>query len=512
MHNACLKFLGELATFSVLNHTPFAAKWNRMNPILAKAPRWLLRPLPAFSEPNLELENKVLQLCSELPQEIHSITRLLGRSYGDPGFESAVNLANANLWHSIDQIMQTPEHAKLFCNHCQKFFPHAGISRVIRRMLVHGRNAAYGIRLLRDSAHQETSIQPVRYHASATALWTDPRKRRHAGSSQRRKEVGVPDIATVKDLRELLHIRSAKQLGYLLSANTQKGGPYTTFEIAKRSGGSRLICAPCGSLLWVQRRLNREILSKIQIDDAAHGFVRGRSTVTNAQPHVGASLILKFDLREFFPTIHQHRILGLFRAMGYHVGHGRYMTDDRSRDIAPVLARLCVVTHNRNQPGVLPQGAPTSPAISNLICRRLDQRLMGLAEKFGGQYTRYADDLTFSFSEDILVGKFRWWVDQICFREGFTVRQDKFRAIRASQQQNVTGIVVNQRMNVSRRERRKFRAILHQCRLNGVEEQAKKHPGIQGYMRGFAAYINMVDPQDNGAMLKAVADILGDDK
>lgn len=215
------------------------------------------------------------------------------------------------------------------------------------------------------------------------------------------------------------------------------------------------------------------------VHGVAHGFVKGRSTVTNAQPHVGAEVVLKFDLSDFFPTVHYFRIVGLFASFGYYVSDGKFDSRDDSRRIAATLGRLCSYTPSAKQwgEGFLPQGAPTSPAISNLICRGLDARLQGLAQRNGGAYTRYADDLTFSFRDRATdLGRFRWWVDQICHQEGFFVNQRKFRVIARSQRQCVTGIVVNDELRVPRKERRRIRAILHNCRQHGLDSQMRGNP------------------------------------
>ena len=146
--------------------------------------------------------------------------------------------------------------------------------------------------------------------------------------------------------------------------------------------------------------------------------------MTNAKPHLGAKLLLKFDLTDLFPTIHYYRVVGLFASMGYHAGNRRFGTADDFDQVGPVLARLCCYSEHPSRWGsaVAPQGAPTSPAMSNLVCRRLDARLQGLARRNAGIYTRYADDLTFSFQTvELDVGRFRWWVDQIYHQEGFFV-------------------------------------------------------------------------------------------
>jgi hypothetical protein len=323
---------------------------------------------------------------------------------------------------------------------------------------------------------------------------------------------GLPEIGTLAELRALLGIRSPQQLGYFLLASDHEDGPYTRFTIPKSDGGERAICAPKRQLKWVQRQILEKILARVPAHDAAHGFVPGRSTVTNAEPHRGARLLLKFDLSDFFPTIHYYRVVGLFASLGYRADDGKFGSADDSTRVAATLARLCCYTPDPRQWGnaVLPQGAPTSPAVSNLVCRRLDARLDGLARRNDGVYTRYADDLTFSFREKSLaLGRFRWWVDQVCHQEGFFVNQRKFRVIRGSQRQLVTGLVVNDALRVPREERRRFRAVLHNCRVHGVESQARGRPRFTDYLRGFASYVHMVHPEEGEDLLHQVDDLLG---
>src|SRR5262249_1538340 len=187
-------------------------------------------------------------------------------------------------------------------------------------------------------------------------------------------------------------------------------------------------------------------------------------------------------------------------------------SSDAATQVAPTLARLCCYTPDPKQWGkaLLPQGAPTSPAISNLVCRRLDARLTGLARRNGGGYTRHAPQPTLSRrKKDINLGRFRWWVDQVCHQEGFFVNQGKFRVIRASQRQLVTGVVVNAELRVPRDVRRRFRAILHNCRTHGLESQARGHPRFGAYLRGFASYVNMVHPEEGADLLREVDALLG---
>ena len=159
---------------------------------------------------------------------------------------------------------------------------------------------------------------------------------------------------------------------------------------------------------------------------------------------------------------------------------------------------------------MLPQGAPTSPALANLSCRRLDARLAGLARRAGGVYTRYADDLTFSFAaEPARLGRLLWWIDQICQQEGFTENVAKRRVLRPSGQLRVTGVVVNAEVHVPRAAKRRFRAILANCRRHGVASQARGNPGFADYLRGFASYVHMVHPEEGEALLAEVHALLG---
>ena len=147
--------------------------------------------------------------------------------------------------------------------------------------------------------------------------------------------------------------------------------------------------------------------------------------------------------------------------------------------------------------------------ISNLICRGLDARCDGLAKACSGQYTRYADDLTFSFpTTDLDIGRFRWWVDQICHQEGFYVNHRKFRLMRASRRQTVTGIVVNDCLRVPREQRRRLRAILHDAEKNGLQAAARGRPRFTSWLRGYAAYINMVHPEEGAEIVSRVRSLI----
>jgi RNA-directed DNA polymerase len=322
----------------------------------------------------------------------------------------------------------------------------------------------------------------------------------------------LPSFADVDALARWLGHDSATDLRRFMRPGSDTGSAYVDFEIAKARGGRRTISAPRAPLRAIQRKIHTEILAKVPTHEAAHGFVVGRSTLTNATPHIGARLLLKTDVREFFPTIHYWRVRGLFFSLGY----GEVV----SAALAALCTRRILVDPEGERrvvwPGLLPQGAPTSPVISNLVCRRLDARLSGLATKLGARYTRYADDLSFSFHQDdgnaaetVDVGRAFWWIDQILQQEGFAEHPGKRQVLRPHRRQLVTGIVVNEHAAVPREERRRFRAILNNCRQHGVASQANGRDDFTDYLRGFAAYVHMVSPELGRRWVTEVDALLG---
>lgn len=301
---------------------------------------------------------------------------------------------------------------------------------------------------------------------------------------------GLPRLSTRDDVLRWLGIEDEEAWRRLVRPGSGPGAPYVEFEIPKRSGGTRTICAPRPALKRVQRTILRDLLAKLPVHPACQAFVPGRSVVTNAAPHQGAALILKLDLVNFFPTVHYRRIEGFFRSLGY------------PEEVASTLAGL--TTHRASfaggrvaWPGTMPQGAPTSPALANLLCERLDTRLTGLAARLSARYTRYADDLTFSFpvAPERSVGRIAWWIDQICGQEGFRENAAKRRFLRPSNRQQVTGVVVNEGVHVPRDVRRRLRAILHNCRRDGLAAQAHGRKDFAAHLRGWAAYVRMVEPE-----------------
>jgi retron-type reverse transcriptase len=490
-----------------------------MNP-LESAPAWLLRPLPANAAADEALNARIDELGRKLPGSLPQIHGALDKVRAYREYDAAANRAAAHVWRALDQFYASgsaPLRASLLA-FADEHLAEAARARVCRRLIKDPilRVRSKARKLVERGGFREVALPRTAdgdWDASGWLAGADGKPlSRHRQGSRVLARHGLPEMPTVGALRQLLGVKSSRQLGFFLLATDQDDGPYTRFAVPKRDGGERTICAPKKQLRWVQRQILDKVLAPVPAHAAAHGFLPGRSIVTNAAPHRGAALLLKFDLTDFFPTIYFYRVVGLFAGLGYAVGNGRFAAADDSTHVAPTLARLCCYTPAPREWGnaVAPQGAPTSPAISNLVCRRLDARLAGLAARNKGVYTRYADDLTFSFKAPGLdLGRFRWWVDQVCHQEGFFVNQKKFRVIRASQRQVVTGVVVNDELRVPREERRRFRAVLHNCRTHGLESQARGRAGFAQYLRGFASYIHMVHPEEGTELLREVEALLG---
>lgn len=307
---------------------------------------------------------------------------------------------------------------------------------------------------------------------------------------------GLPVMHVAADLAERMGITlsSLRWLTYHRRGATLVH--YHRYGIAKKTGGVRYISAPKPALKKAQAWVLENILSVLKPEPHAHGFVPERSIVSNAREHVNRAVVINLDMKDFFPSITFRRVKGLFEAIGY------------SEHLATVLALLCTeppriaatlegkVYHVALGQRVLPQGACTSPAITNILCRNLDRRLAGLARKHHFNYTRYADDLTFSGDNSAAVGRLLRSVRAVVQAEGFTEHPRKTRIMRRANRQEVTGVVVNTRPTISRHEVRTLRAILHNAARHGLASQNRaQHPHFIDSLRGRIAYLCMVDPQ-----------------
>ena len=318
------------------------------------------------------------------------------------------------------------------------------------------------------------------------------------GNAEKLTANGLPTFSDVADLAKQMAL-TVSQLRWLsFNRPVSETSHYRKFQLPKKTGGFREISAPMPKLKAAQRWILENILYLPGVTDHAHGFVPGRSILTNALPHVGHTLVVNMDLQNFFPTITYRRAKGLFQELGY------------SEKLATIFALLCTEPETDRitadgkryyvQTGkrVLPQGAPSSPMLTNLICRRLDARLRGVATKFGLTYTRYADDLTFSGNDGEhgpIVGKLLWQVRQIIKDEGFVVHPDKTQIMRKGARREVTGIVVNEKPNIARKKLREFRTVIYQIEQNGPAGKTWGNgPNLFPALHGYAAHVNMVRP------------------
>jgi len=332
-------------------------------------------------------------------------------------------------------------------------------------------------------------------------------RRCHVEALQQR---GLPVLATPADLAQAMGLEVPVLRWLCFHAEAAVHPHYVQFEVPKRSGGTRLLSAPMPKLAAAQRWVLDEILGKLPVEDAAHGFVAKRSTVTNAVPHQGRDVVINLDLKDFFPSITFPRLRGVFAGLGYSPAVATLLallcTECPRRCVAYAGKRYHVAVGERG----LPQGACTSPAPRNQVARKLDKRLVGLARKEGWRYTRYADDLTFSAPRGHR-GKLPGMLARIRHvvrEEGFRIQEKKGRVQRAAGRQTVTGIVVNEpgKLGLAREEVRRLRAIVHNAEKTGLAAQNRDgHPDFRAHLMGKIGYLSMVDGPKAEALRAALA-------
>ena len=306
----------------------------------------------------------------------------------------------------------------------------------------------------------------------------------------------VPRIETAGDLAGWLQL-SVGELEWLADLKGLSTH-YHYRKITKPSGGFRLIEAPKPRLKELQRKILSGILEKIPPHPAVHGFLKRRSIKTFVAPHTGRRVVLKMDILDFFPSISGARVQAFFRTAGY------------PEAVADLLGGICTTAAPHeyeiyNRPH-LPQGAPTSPALANIAFYRADCRLAGLAKSAGAEYTRYADDLAFSGSEefDRCVERFSIHAAAIVHEEGFSVHHRKTRIMRQSVRQHLAGLVANQRANVRRTDFDRIKATLTNCiRLGPKSQNRENHPHFRLHLEGKVAFVESIN-QEKGKRLRAL--------
>jgi retron-type reverse transcriptase len=256
----------------------------------------------------------------------------------------------------------------------------------------------------------------------------------------------------------------------------KKWKAYSTFKLLKKNGGFREIDAPSKPMKAIQRWILDHILYNIDVGKYAHGFAPGRSIVTNAIEHQGQKLVLGIDLKDFFPSIKYNRVLGYFKTIGY------------KEDIAIILTEFCTFKWR------LPQGAPTSPMISNLIAWYLDNDLARFCEERGLTYTRYADDITISGDQDL--PRYTTIIIKKIEESGFSINEEKLRLLTQGTCQKVTGVIVNDKISLGKDNKRKLKAIVYNIKKNGpILENRTEDPYFKERIFGHLGHANLIDPE-----------------
>ncbi len=300
---------------------------------------------------------------------------------------------------------------------------------------------------------------------------------------------------------------------------------YFEFKIKKKKAGERTIHAPAKGLKEIQKCLNLIFQVLYEVDAAANGFVTGRSIVNNAQIHVGSLYVYNIDLKDFFPSIDQARIWGRLQHFPFNLNY-----KNKRLELANVIASLCcheMEVERLNQENewvkvkknVLPQGAPTSPILTNIICERLDKRLSGVARRFGLKYSRYADDITFSSMHDVYQTnrEFILELHRIITDQNFFIKESKTRLQKQGYRQEVTGILVNEKTNLQKRYIKELRKWIYYWENYGYERAnsffipkyqvdkgyiKKGKPNLDNVLRGKLDYLKMVKGEKNALYQK----------
>jgi RNA-directed DNA polymerase len=313
-----------------------------------------------------------------------------------------------------------------------------------------------------------------------------------------------------EDVADLLDVEFDKLIYHIRISPEE--GRYETFRLAKSSGGVRKISAPASALKIIQQKLNQVLQAVYTPKAAVHSFLPNHNVRTNAEQHIKQRFVFCVDLKDFFHSINYGRVWGLLQAVPYEL----------PEDVATVIAQICC--HDNR----LPQGAPTSPIVSNMLCAKLDSDLLRLAQKNKCIYTRYADDLTFSTSMRQFPGELATEGDdgdvkagrklrEVVDRNGFELNQDKTRLQHEDYRQMVTGLVVNEFANVPREFVREIRAMLHAWDSHGYEDAEaeflreydtksrnpeKGDPILSEVIRGKLEFLSMVRGEDDSVYRK----------
>ncbi len=341
------------------------------------------------------------------------------------------------------------------------------------------------------------------------------------GDEERLKASGLPELSSAQQVAQALGI-AVGELAWLCYDRAADGvDHYRRWSVPKKSGGKRPICAPKPRLKAAQNWLRESVLSKIEVNEAATAFRPATHIGHNARAHAhlpgGPAVVLRLDLENFFPSIGVGMVKRAFEREGYNEGVSTLfalLCTQRERVALKLDGQVHYVGVSER---TVPQGAPTSPALTNVLCRRLDARMIGMARRFGFTYTRYADDLVFSSpDEGANAQAMQSGAAKIIAESGFVLNAGKTAIMRRHKRQSVTGLVVNAPTRptknvepastyegpasvgerISRRDMRNFRALLHNIQVQGREAvSAKIGQDALAYTRGYLSFVHMVSPE-----------------
>lgn len=301
----------------------------------------------------------------------------------------------------------------------------------------------------------------------------------------------MPVIFDFQHLSLLLGLDTSDVAFYLFADSKRY---YQKMKIPKKSGGMRIIDIPSERLKEVQRWILKNILKNIKVHECSYGFQKGKSICDNAKLHAGKECVLNMDIKNFFPSIKFNDVFNIFYKRGY------------TKKVSYYLAKL--VTKD----GCLPQGSPASPMISNIVAAHLDKRLSGLAKKYGAVYSRYADDITFSGKSSII--NMISFVKKIIEDENFIVNDNKTRYAYSYQRQEVTGLIVNKKVNISKFYLKELKKEIYFCKKYGVSSHLIKTNNHKSFYKehlyGKAYFIGMVDRKLGMKILQELDSIMWD--
>lgn len=284
----------------------------------------------------------------------------------------------------------------------------------------------------------------------------------------------LPVVFDFSHLSLLLGLEPAEVAFYLFADESLF---YKQIEIPKRNGGFRTIDIPSERLKGIQRWILDNMLNNIKVHECCYGFCKGKSIYNNAILHVNKNCVLNLDLKDFFPSIKQEHVFNIFYGKGY------------TKKVSYYLAKLLT------KDGVLPQGSPASPMISNIVSKYLDIRLNALAKTYHAEYSRYADDITFSGASN--VKNMIPIVTKIIKEENFNVNEKKTRYAYYYQRQEVTGLIVNKKVGISKAYLKEFNKEIYFCKKFGVSSHLDKTNNQKSFYKehlyGKAYFVNMVN-------------------